>query len=391
MQSCRVCVETVVSKNSESLFSDNNMLANIIQELCGLEILRGDGLPEYACEKCCWNLKAAFKLKQQCIASDRKLRNCLKQEKETIDTLETETDAVPMISFKVIYDEILEPEPIEYVDTVHQRPTEKETAWEKPVKSPEIKSAKLDNFTCTTVRCCGCETIFESNDELVTHSKKFHESQRTSNEERPFECTVCYKRYISEKGLKLHKKGIYHIKQFQCVICGKRFNNTINLTNHERSHSKLKPFECTHCPKSFGSRSNLLAHLKLHSMVPEHTKHVCNLCGKGFSRKSYLKHHFSLLHSEETPFACTFCSSKFKAKANLRLHLRTHTQERPYSCELCDRTFMYPTDRKRHMIQHTGQKPFKCNDCDKAFTRKALLRKHRGCHETDESVNIAVM
>lgn len=247
----------------------------------------------------------------------------------------------------------------------------------------DATSANDEKVIDQLFRCCGCEQNFDTGPELLLHSKETHELLKTANPAKPFECNICYKRYTNAKGFKLHCKTAYQLKQHQCSSCGKRFINRALLENHERTHTLLKPFPCTICPKKFRSRSNLLAHLKLHSEVPEHTKHVCKICNKGFSRKSYLKHHDSLLHNEETPFACTFCPARFKAKANLRLHLRTHTQERPYACELCDKSFMYPTDKKRHMLQHTGQKPFKCKECEKGFTRKTLLHKHQISHRKD--------
>lgn len=255
-------------------------------------------------------------------------------------------------------------------------------------KSPDNKvasPAKDDKEIDLPFRCCGCECSFGSKPELLQHSKESHASQKTSNRERPFECAICYRRYTSARGFKIHRRNAYQLKQHQCSSCGKRFLHRALLENHERTHTSLKPFQCPSCPKTFRSKSNLLSHQKLHSEIPEHTKHVCKLCNKGFSRKSYLKHHNTLLHSQETPYQCTFCPNQFKAKANLRLHLRTHTQERPYSCELCDKSFMYPTDRKRHMLQHTGQKPFKCKECDKGFTRKTLLRKHQTVHQSGDA------
>ncbi|XP_053696125.1 RB-associated KRAB zinc finger protein-like [Sabethes cyaneus] len=229
MQNCRICLEDIVTGNAESIFADGNNLADMIQELCGLEVLKDDALPQYICQTCGWNLRSAIKLKHQCIESDQKLKEYLKE--NTIDVVEMPHDEPQIISFEIVYGDVPEPAPKKRVNYGDQDSTKKEHL----VKSPDPKK---DNYNLTAVRCCGCEAVFENNDELVIHSKEFHEAQRTYNEERPFECLICYKRYISEKGLKLHRKGIYNIKQYQCAICGKRFSNTVNLTNHERSHSK---------------------------------------------------------------------------------------------------------------------------------------------------------
>ncbi|XP_065084362.1 zinc finger protein 558-like isoform X2 [Ochlerotatus camptorhynchus] len=409
------------------------------------KVLENDGLPDIVCATCEKDLKSALGLKQKCLESDVKLRSIIKTE----NLLKTIYDA-PVISYKILYEEVIEHTPpeiettyiVESQPTLIEEPNTAEVDQSKPTQIRDLLPTKTEQPEHTKIeepqvsqvedlklfqieeseptrisepdfapiehplkqveqtevnqtqnkedgkegnqsfRCCGCEQIFQAKTKLLQHSKEAHERQRTSNSEKPFECSVCYKRYTTERGYKLHRKSVYQLKNHQCPSCGKRFSNRRVLDNHERTHTTLKPFPCSSCSKSFRSKSNLLSHLKLHSAIQERKKHVCDICDKGFSRKSYLKYHKNLLHSEETPFLCSFCPSKFKANANLRLHLRTHTQERPYSCDLCDKTFMYPTDKKRHVLQHSGMKPFKCQDCDKGFTRKTLLQKHRtNCHE----------
>ncbi|XP_062545983.1 zinc finger protein 184-like isoform X2 [Armigeres subalbatus] len=512
MQFCRICAASLtVDLKSVNIFVGLNPIANMIQELCGLPISDECGLPSVACSQCEAKLKSALKLKQQCIKSEERFRQMIQQECQFASYKSNTDPDVPIISYKILYDEVVEHIPpnieTEYVVEVKVQSLEDATEpenekvllecidpkdrsipthilnqfenneFQPAVNNLEESSKELIESTIFTgsdialnenhivensssgvepseiriidavvpecmqkgeleqngqailgtgstkyevtymvdsevesitlkqnephekkvpvansgqyipFRCCGCEQAFNTKPELQLHSKKIHESLKSTNPEKPFECNICYKRYTNVKGFNLHRRNAYQLKQHQCSSCGKRFINRALLENHERIHTSQKPFPCTICSKKFRSRSNLLAHQKLHSEVPEHTKHICQICNKGFSRKSYLKHHDSLLHSEETPFGCNFCPIRFKAKANLRLHLRTHTQERPYVCELCDKSFMYPTDRKRHMLQHTGQKPFKCKECDKGFTRKVLLHKHQASHRK-ESVKV---
>ncbi|XP_055639533.1 zinc finger protein OZF-like [Toxorhynchites rutilus septentrionalis] len=402
MTFCRICAEDI-AEAAVSIFEGAEQLAAMINEICGLQISENDGLPDVACCTCVAELQAAIKLKHKCLESDAALRILLDSNK-TKNSINTTNGIVGTaeISYHIVYEEIVEP----FKQRVDISKGIAETGCKIDLK--ELNDAPSDcvsrKHDCNSTKkvistsndadvivnsdskyvCCGCDIAFENRELLLEHSKLTHENQKSLNEERPFECAICYKRYTSERGLKLHRRSALAFKHHQCAICGKRFGNRVILANHELTHTKEKPFACHVCPKSFGSQSNLLSHVKLHSSIPEHTKHVCHICKKGFSRKSYLKHHNALLHSENKPFACTLCPSKFKAKSNLRLHLRTHTQERPYSCELCNKSFMYPTDKKRHMIQHTGQKPFKCTDCDKEFTRKGVLLKHRACHENEQ-------
>uniref|UniRef100_A0A8D8A776 Zinc finger protein 782 n=1 Tax=Culex pipiens TaxID=7175 RepID=A0A8D8A776_CULPI len=383
---CRICASTV-SINCLNIFVGTEPVSDMITTLSGLKPTPDDGLPDIACSNCYAELKSALSLRRKCLESDAQLRLCLSAKIESptedVSILESieDVEETPTITYKIIYENDMDTSHIELELDDEQHVVEEEVL-EEVLEQPEEEPKTCEESLELMFRCCGCEIGFETKELLLKHSKAEHESNRTCNEERPFECGICFRRYMSERGLKVHRRGAYQLKRHQCSICGKRFLDKTTMNNHERSHTKAKPFACESCPKSFGSRSNLLSHEKLHR--PELSRHVCTLCGNRFSRKSYLKQHYTLLHSDETPFQCSLCAAKFKAKANLRLHMRTHTQERPYSCELCDKSFMYPTDKKRHMIQHTGQKPFQCTHCEKAFTRKGLLRKHQLCHEEEE-------
>ncbi|XP_055593891.1 gastrula zinc finger protein XlCGF8.2DB-like isoform X2 [Uranotaenia lowii] len=340
-----------------------------------------DDLPQAACGKCFSGLKSAIELKRLCLESDSKLKNICKMHRLETDRNPSTIEQVPVIHYKIIYEDVLEASVQEYenTDSILREELPQELS-ESPRMETEHIIEEREDVSGDPVMCCGCGESFPRKDNLLAHSKLIHKPQQTISEERAFECEICYKRYTSTRGLKLHQKNIYQMKHFQCSVCGKRFSNKVVLLDHERIHTKEKPFCCSYCGRSFGSKSNLQSHRRLHFEKSDNTKHVCNFCGKDFSRKGYLKHHYSVAHNDDTPFSCSLCPGKFKAKANLKLHLRTHTQERPYSCDLCAKRFMYPTDKKRHMIQHTGQKPFKCPECAKAFMRKGQLQKHQAIH-----------
>lgn len=61
---------------------------------------------------------------------------------------------------------------------------------------------------------------------------------------------------------------------------------------------------------------------------------------------------------------CSVCNKAF-SYSHLLLHMRTHTNEKPYECNICQSRFSLNCNLKRHMMIHTGEKPYKCDVCGK--------------------------
>ena len=80
------------------------------------------------------------------------------------------------------------------------------------------------------------------------------------------------------------------------------------------------------------------------------------------------------------PHLCPFCGKGFRAKENLKLHIRKHTGERPFECEFCGRAFGGKSDMNRHLRIHTGERPYRCDACGKTFARADYLSKHLSTH-----------
>ena len=76
----------------------------------------------------------------------------------------------------------------------------------------------------------------------------------------------------------------------------------------------------------------------------------CHLCGKGFTKASYLKRHI-LSHSSVKPFRCNICNWGFFQQCNLKRHMASHTLE-------------------------NGVAGFKCEHCSANFTTKSVLSVH---------------
>ncbi|XP_058118322.1 zinc finger protein 556-like [Anopheles ziemanni] len=57
----------------------------------------------------------------------------------------------------------------------------------------------------------------------------------------------------------------------------------------------------------------------------------------------------------EYRFRCQYCSARFKAAINLKLHTNTHTGEKPYLCTVCNKSFAHPSNLSVHMKLHSNQ------------------------------------
>ena len=56
----------------------------------------------------------------------------------------------------------------------------------------------------------------------------------------------------------------------------------------------------------------------------------------------------NLLQFSERPFKCDLCDAAFKAKFNLKIHIKTHGGEKLYSCDLCGKKFLNVGNMKHH-------------------------------------------
>ncbi|KAL0809066.1 hypothetical protein ABMA28_012701 [Loxostege sticticalis] len=169
-----------------------------------------------------------------------------------------------------------------------------------------------------------CHQIFFSCCEYSSHYRDEHTRRRKGlrcqvcekpllqqdEGKMPYTCEVCGAGFMASKELSEHT-SIAHVKlkPFQCTVCFKRFTQQGGVQQHMRMHTGDRPFPCTFCQKSFTQKSGLDQHLRIHT--------------KTFCQSVHLKQHMRT-HTNVSPFQCGICQKRFKQSSHLNYHLRNH-------------------------------------------------------------------
>ncbi|XP_053690981.1 zinc finger protein 184-like [Sabethes cyaneus] len=424
MKVCRVCLSPD-NQLYHSLFAvrEERTIAESIMFCTGLQFEQNDGLSQFVCSFCTEEFLKFFNLRKQCLEADAFLRKTLssKQSSEesypNVDETKT-TKQEPDLNeeVKIIFHDTSEmpseisvgpawtnewsieevQEEYENLETLNSpdnvNPSERSSSEFEPEPKPVLRSPRKRKPPVKTTRkrkkssaadrpaakliCCGCPAeSFDSQQALDGHRTDQHEKYRiTDNVIRPYECDVCFQRFLTQKHLDQHKARPYKKREYVCTSCGNAFFASSTLKKHEEiCAANERNYGCDECGKRFTQIGSLRNHLKLHNSEKTHS---CPICGKTFLKKFEVPIHM-VTHTEEQPFPCDQCPARFKRKQALRNHQRHHSNPTPYKCDLCDEWFNNFSARKFHRQKvHEGIEPFKCDQCGASYGRKNRLDQH---------------
>ncbi|XP_034838845.2 zinc finger protein 829-like [Maniola hyperantus] len=179
-----------------------------------------------------------------------------------------------------------------------------------------------------------CHQIFLSCCDYSAHYRDEHTRRRKGSR-----CQVC------EKFIPVYD----NVMPYGCQICSMTFDNSKDMTEHsQKAHIKLKPFECSVCLKRFTQQGGLQQHMRRHT---GDRPFPCTFCPKAFTQKSGLDQHLRI-HTKVKPYRCVICSKAFCQSVHLQQHMRTHTNVAPFQCGICQKRFKQSSHLNYHLRYH---------------------------------------
>ncbi|XP_045783532.1 zinc finger protein 235-like isoform X2 [Maniola jurtina] len=179
-----------------------------------------------------------------------------------------------------------------------------------------------------------CHQMFLSCCEYSAHFRDEHTRRRKGSR-----CQVCEK-FIA---------AYDNLTPYSCQLCSMVFENSKDMTEHSQTaHIKLKPFQCSVCLKRFTQQGGLQQHMRRHT---GDRPFPCTYCTKAFTQKSGLDQHLRI-HTKEKPYRCVICSKAFCQSVHLQQHMRTHTNVAPFQCGICQKRFKQSSHLNYHLRYH---------------------------------------
>jgi len=209
---------------------------------------------------------------------------------------------------------------------------------------------------------CDCPHLsFGDKKVFRLHMKTVHRGRIKGNQERGIRsvvsCPHCKAKLSSQKFLHKHIQSVHCQKSsevdqpgvHECPSCLKKFNSKQSTVEHMRNvHT---PLSCRECGDKLSGNLALLKHQRESHVAPA----ICEVCGRHFKHKKYLRDHVvrSHLPEDQKPFKCSvqLCPRGFLNQIQLDDHVaRHHEGRRPYTCRSqgCPRSFTLSGTRKRH-------------------------------------------
>lgn len=211
-------------------------------------------------------------------------------------------------------------------------------------------------YSIAAYQCGSCDECFESTSELGGHITQHHTAP------------------VSERIFK--RKRFINTDFETCIVCGTKTSAT-KMDNHLCVHEKS--VSCEYCAQEFSSIKLILEHLEVNH--DDQILHSCTECSQSFRMQLMLDRHRKYHTRELMEFVCTKCSLSFPCAESLEVHERLHENKEVtiHLCELCGKSFSRASNLRSHLKTH-GEHLYKCPDCPGMYKSEEYLVKHRKIH-----------
>jgi len=112
--------------------------------------------------------------------------------------------------------------------------------------------------------------------------------------------------------------------------------------------------------------------------------HICEVCGKSFSRKWHLHRHMEKVHQhcleKDSCFRCTECDYEARNMSSVSRHFGRNHGEKSTKCDLCGHSFGSEIGLSKHKeLKHSTE--YHCGECPYIGPNLRSLKRHMKKHE----------
>jgi len=279
-------------------------------------------------------------------------------------------------------------------------------ARQKPVKLGRLATTCLNSKKCLTPRVV-CQVSDCS--ALVAEGDVENVADDTVIATVEFDCSGSEGGKVQTADHELDAMDVDAGGKFQCSFCRFSTNNVRKISEHNREHQRANNI-CYYCERRFGSSSELSVHVDAdHADIKTNNMpFVCSSCPSRFRTRTQLVAHLPK-HSPTRPFICATCGASFKWRNTLHEHAATHTSRKEHLCDICgyatahrgqlrshrlvhtggtmccswqgcDFRATRMQNLKYHLLTHTQEKPHQCEVCGQSFSLAKNMKRHMMSH-----------
>lgn len=220
------------------------------------------------------------------------------------------------------------------------------------------------------ILCLTCKHFVENKESHVCKLSRMTKIYKLEDNFK-YLCDYCDAKFcfptMFQDHLNLHSNN----KPYICE-CRRRFCTLFHLSSHERSCKIVQKegWKCTKCKSQFTDQSMYRKHIIKHNQTD--ASGLCSICGK-YSR--CVRNHMKKCHTAEMEYkhVCEICGKKFPVKEYLKVHKEKHQNDR-FLCQICGKSYKFSTGLRLHKIaEHTN---ISCEYCSERMTN-AEYKKHQ--------------